>query len=166
MILIMACGNSLRRDDGAGLLLAEKLEELYLARQLKVHRIAVQQLTPELSEIISDDAVSKIVFVDTRVVKTGSRKQAIQIQQLPNGNASPSCGHHLDPLALMIYACRLFGKRPPAWKVSVPGVDFGHGEGLSEISRRAIVEVQDSVAAKMLDFPAKLTGSQRTVSEF
>jgi ferredoxin len=88
------------------------------------------------------------------------------VQTHSQRNDSPSCGHHLDPLALMIYACHLFGKRLPAWKVSVPGVDFGHGDELSEISRQAIVEVQDSVVAKMLDFPARLTGSERTVPEF
>jgi hydrogenase maturation protease len=158
MILIMACGNSLRRDDGAGLILAEKLEQICLARRLKVQRIAVQQLTPELAEIIVGAEVSDVVFVDTRVITTKGSKQKIQVQQLYLGNVSPSSGHHLDPAALMLYASHLYDKKPRAWKVSVPGSDFGHGEGLSKIARQAIIEASDSVAAKMLDFSCKIWG--------
>lgn len=154
MILIVACGNSLRRDDGVGLLLAEKLERLCLVRRSNVQRITVQQLTPELADIIAGAEVSDVVFVDTGVITTANDKPNIQVQQMSPGNASPSSGHHMDPSALMLYACCLYDKRPRAWQVSVPGVDFGHGEGLSEISRQAIVEVSDLVAAKMLDFPA------------
>jgi hydrogenase maturation protease len=159
MILIMAWGNSLRRDDGAGLVLAEKLEQLCLTRRLKVRRIAVQQPTPELAEIIAGTEVTDVVFVDTRAISKESSKQKIQVQQLSLGNPSPSSGHHLDPSALMLYACRLYDKRPSAWIVSVPGADFGHGEGLSEISRQAIVEVSDAFVGKMLDFSCKIRRS-------
>jgi len=88
MILIMACGNSLRRDDGAGLVLAEKLEQLCLARRLKAQRIAVQQLTPELAELIAGAEVSGVMFADTRVITTQSSEQRIQVQQLSFENAS------------------------------------------------------------------------------
>ena len=156
MVLIMACGNSLREDDGAGLVLAEKLEQLCLARRLKVQRIAVQQLTPELAEIIAGSEVSDVVFVDTRVITTGRGKPKVEVQHLSLGDASSSLGHHLDPSALMLYACRLYDKRPCAWNVSVPGSDFGHGERLSEISRQAVAEVSDSFVGKMLDFSCKI----------
>ena len=156
MILIMACGNSLRRDDGAGLVLAEKLEGLCLTRQLEVQRISVQQLTPELAGLIASAEVSAVVFVDTRVISTGDSKQKVQVQQLSLGNSSPSSVHHLDSSALMLYAYHLYDKRPPAWTVSVPGLDFGHGEGLSEVSWGAIVEVSDSFVGKMLDIFCKI----------
>ena len=66
MILIIGYGNSLRGDDGAGLLLAEGLEEAWQARQVEVERLAVHQLTPELTLEISREEVTSVVFVDTR----------------------------------------------------------------------------------------------------
>jgi len=156
MILIIACGNSLRRDDGAGLVLAEKLEQLCRRYRLKAQCIAVQQLTPELAGIIAGAEVSDVVFVDAGIITRAGSKPEIRVQQLSLGNASPSSGHHLDPEALMIYACGLYDKKPRAWKVSVPGLDFDHGEGLSEISRQAIAEASESVAAKMLEFSVKI----------
>jgi hydrogenase maturation protease len=166
MVLIVACGNSLRRDDGAGLLFAEQLEQLCLARRLKAQCITVQQLTPELAEIIAGAEVSDVVFIDTRVTTTKGRKQKIQVKHLYLGNSSPSSGHHLDPAALMLYAYHLYDKKPRAWKVSVPGSDFGHGEGLSEIARQEVIEASDSVAAKVFDFSCKSTGTERIGSDF
>lgn len=160
MILVMACGNRLRRDDGAGLLLAEKLERLFLGRRLKVRRIAVQQLTPELAEIIACAEVSEVVFVDARFIATGGDKHKIEVQQLYVGIVSPSLGHHMDPAALMLYTCHLYNKKPHAWKISVPGSDFGHGEGLSGAARQAISEAADEVAAKMLYFFGHSAGSE------
>lgn len=166
MILIMACGNSLRRDDGAGLLFAEKLEQLCIHHRLKAQRMAVQQLTPELAEIIAGAEVSDMVFVDTRVIATESGNQKIQVQQLSIGNASPSSGHHLAPAALMLYVGRLYDKWPSTWLVSIPGVDFGHGEGLSEVSRQAIDGVLDAFCIYGAELFSKSVGIESIESDF
>jgi hypothetical protein len=72
----------------------------------------------------------------------------------------------MDPAALMLYTCRLYNKKPRTWKVSVPGSDFGHGEGLSEVARQAIIEASDEVAAKMLYFFANSAGSEKFESAY
>ncbi len=46
-LLLIACGNSLRRDDGAGLLLAEIIEREWQSKGIEVQRITVQQLLPD-----------------------------------------------------------------------------------------------------------------------
>ncbi|MEZ4766952.1 MAG: hypothetical protein R2844_00805 [Caldilineales bacterium] len=66
MILIIAYGNSLREDDGAGLVLAEKLEPLLRRFAVDARRIETQQLLPELAAEIAASQPHAVVFVDTR----------------------------------------------------------------------------------------------------
>jgi Ni,Fe-hydrogenase maturation factor len=49
MLLLIACGNSLRQDDSAGLRLAEALAAAWEAAARPIRLVIVQQLTPELA---------------------------------------------------------------------------------------------------------------------
>jgi hydrogenase maturation protease len=139
MILIIAYGNSLRRDDGAGLKLAELLEREWRGRGLDVRCESVHQLTPELAELVADDRVSAVVFTDARVAEPGVEDLEIQVRRLSlPTDSSPGMGHHFDPAVVMAYAFYLYSRTPPAWLVTVPGVDFDHGEGLSEAVRNVL----------------------------
>jgi hydrogenase maturation protease len=138
MIVIIAYGNSLRRDDGAGLLLAERLERAWQAQGIAVKRLAVQQLTPELALEIGQADVSSVVFVDTRAVAPAETCPGVDIHPLTGAATSPALGHHLDPTALLLYASLWSNKPLPAWQITVPGVDFSHGEGLSETTQQAL----------------------------
>ncbi len=141
MILIIAYGNSLRRDDGAGLILAERLEQEWSAGQVEVELVSTHQLTPELALDVARAEVTAVVFVDTRVTPPEKIEPEVQVYPLKTGSLSPSLGHHLHPAALLTYAHLLYGKQPPAWMVTVPGVDFGHGEGLSPVTQQALNSV-------------------------
>jgi hydrogenase maturation protease len=146
MLLLLACGNDLRRDDGAGLILAGRLETLLIARGQAVERIAVQQWTPELAAEIARADVQTVVFVDTRVdspraaegdqtMKVDSQGWEVQVKPvLSEAGATASLGHHLGAATLLAYARLLLAGRdlPPAWLVTAPGADFAHGEGLSD----------------------------------
>jgi hydrogenase maturation protease len=138
MILIIAYGNSLRRDDGAGLLLAERLEQAWLARQVYVERLAVQQLTPELTLEVAREEVSAVVFVDTKAVPPGETEFEVQLCPVSASQCGAVLGHHLDPTVLLTYTYLLYDKQLPAWLVTVPGVDFRHGEGLSQGAQQAL----------------------------
>jgi hydrogenase maturation protease len=150
MILIIAYGNSLRRDDGAGLVLAERLEQAWLARQVEVERLEVQQLTPELALEMARDEVSAVVFADTRVIAPDETAPGLKIYPVQANPSSPSLGHQLDPAVLLSYARLLYGKQPPAWMVTAPGVDFDHGEGLSQVAQQALHEVSELSANLLL----------------
>lgn len=150
MILIIGYGNSLRRDDGAGLILAEKLEQDWLARQVEVERLAVQQLTPELTLDIARKEVTAVVFVDTRAVLPHETDLKIKICPIQADGLSPSLGHHLDPAALLAFVHLLYDKPVPAWLVTVPGVDFEHGEMLSSATQQALTTVSE-VSTKLLE---------------
>lgn len=140
MILLIAYGNPLRQDDAAGLRLAERMAEHWQqAMSAPVRHVAAQQLTPELAVEIAGPQVAAVLFVDTRA--TTELAGAVQIAPLaPPDTSSPSLGHHFQPDVLLAYAALLLEDRPapPAWLVTVPGVVFEHGEGLSETASAAI----------------------------
>jgi hydrogenase maturation protease len=140
MILLIGCGNSLRRDDGAGLVLAELLERNWRSGPQEVQRVSVHQLTPDLAEYIARKEVSVVVFVDSRVAITGARGFQVQVHKLDVEDSFSTTSHHMDPKTVMLYLQRLYGKNPRSWTVTVPGLDFDHGEGLSQIARTAIAD--------------------------
>jgi hydrogenase maturation protease len=150
VILIIGYGNSLRRDDGAGLILAQDLESALLERGLDVERIAVHQLTPDLALPVAADGVAAVVFVDTRVAGAEDGQMDLRIQPLGAEECSQSLGHHVGPTVVLTYARLLYHKSPPAWLLTAPGVDFDHGEGLGEAARRAL----DSLPALLRQLPS------------
>jgi hydrogenase maturation protease len=141
MVLVFAYGNSLRRDDGAGFILGELVERMLSEAGLEAERIDSHQLEPEFVLDISGEKVSAVVFIDTRAVPDapGADDLSVHISRIvPAEDASPSSCHNLDASVLMAYARYLFKKEPPAWLITVPGIDFDHGEGLSETALEAI----------------------------
>ena len=138
MILIIGYGNSLRQDDGAGLILANKLAQACRKRDLPVRCITTHQLMPELAPTIAAEEISAVVFVDTRVVLPSETDVAVQIRTLAANTSSPSLGHHLTPETLLLYAQLLYNRHPAAWLVTVPGISFDHGEALSELTKNAL----------------------------
>jgi hydrogenase maturation protease len=145
-ILLVACGNSLRSDDGAGLLLAERMTQLWQAQGVSVRYESVHQLTPELAATIADDALATVIFVDTRDATAEGDEPQVQIRAISSRAASPGLGHQLDPTTLLLYTHRLYDKQPSAWLITVPGIDFGHGEGLSSVAGEALQAAEGYLA--------------------
>jgi hydrogenase maturation protease len=116
--LVIGCGNALRRDDGAGLCVAR----LVASRSRGVSVLECHGLTPELAEPIARAA--SVVFVDAQVGGAVTTLELVPIA------SAPFC-HLLDGRALLDLAERVFGRRPPAWMVTVPAFDTEIGEGLS-----------------------------------
>ena len=147
MLLIIAWGNSLRRDDGAGLRLGEMLEEFRRKQNRPATCIAVHQLTPELALEIARDDVSAVLFADARdaAAEAGGPPPEILVRPLMEEPRGPVLGHHLDPAAVMACARILYHKAPPAWIATVPGVDFGHGEGLSALAEAALLRLPEDL---------------------
>lgn len=147
--LIIGIGNPLRRDDGAGWRLAERLAASLQAAGQAVHLRQVQQLLPELAEEIAELEVDAIIFADVAAGAT-----AAQIIPLtPAADPAQGGSHHLGPAMLLFLLDRLYGRRLPAWLATVPGVDFGHGEGLS-----AAAEAEMQAVEKMVEELTALPG--------
>lgn len=159
MLLIIGYGNSLRRDDGAGLILAEMLERACRARQIEVERIVAHQLTPELSLEVARPEVTSVVFVDARQVAPNETASQVQLKPVESEAPSPSVGHHLNPVSLLVYVRLLCGQHPPAWELTVPAIDFGHGESLSPTAQQALAAFQ-----KMLPNLAQQLNNKKTIT--
>lgn len=141
----MAYGNPLRRDDGAGLLLAEQLERVWQANGFEVERLVVHQLTPELADDMARDDLTAVIFVDSRGLVFDDGPALIQLQPISSHDASPNLGHFMSPATLLMIARLMYGVRLPAWLVTVPAVDFAHGEGLSEVTQMALSHIPEDV---------------------
>jgi hydrogenase maturation protease len=120
MTLLVAIGNTLRRDDGAGHRVLELLE-----LPAEVQTLSCHQLTPEMSEEIA--AADTVVFIDADVNPGPAQLEPLE----PGAGLNPLGGHFLRPQELLAIAQRLFSFRGVAWLCHVPGDDFGDGEGLS-----------------------------------
>ncbi|MEZ4615320.1 MAG: hypothetical protein R2867_07380 [Caldilineaceae bacterium] len=126
-LLLIAYGNPLRRDDGAGLALGAQLATAWQAVGIAVRHLALHQLTPEVALEVSAPDLYSVLFVDT----TAEPLPDLQLVPLAPATADNALGHHLTPATLLLYAQHLYGHCPPAWLLTIPGVDFGFGEGLS-----------------------------------
>ena len=140
MILVIGYGNPLRRDDGAGVRLAEEISDGPLRSRVRVE--TDHQLTPEMALMVAESDVDAVVFADAAV-----GVDDVRVERLQPPDLSPSVGHHLSPAAVMAYADRLYGRCPPAWIVTIPGYDLDHGEGLSERAEAALVVAHTQVVS-------------------
>jgi len=122
--LVVGFGHPLRRDDGVGLWVAQRLEGMP-----GVEVATAQALTPELiPKIATSDLV---IFVDARVGSGPVRWEPLR----PGGR--PALGHALSPQSLLAWAEYLFGSAPESWLVTLPARDLSFGEGLSPKTRLA-----------------------------
>ena len=152
MKLLIACGNSLRQDDGAGLILADGLAAHWQAEKRPFRHIQVQQLVPELALEIAAEGVEEVWFVDSRVAQDET-DTTIQIRQLQADLQSPTMGHQLSPEMLLLYARGLFEKRPlaeqpVARQITIPGFHFGHAETVSAACQVVLDTVLNQIARK------------------
>lgn len=129
--LLLACGNSLRQDDGVGLRVAEAAEQLFPAARLRI--IAAPQFTPEMAAELA--ATDLALFVDA---SAADEPGAIRVR--PVGPcAAPAETHGLDPPALLALAEELAGRAPArAFVLTIGAGRFDYGEDLSGPIRRAI----------------------------
>jgi len=104
--LILACGNTLRSDDGVGTRLAEWAEERFRTNE-DVRVVARQQWTPDLAEEIA--AVESVLFVDSSIKSPPGHVHLDPVEPQENHNGSVT--HHVDANELLRLASELYGSR-------------------------------------------------------
>ncbi|MCC9077715.1 hypothetical protein FKZ61_016570 [Litorilinea aerophila] len=135
-LLILGYGNTLRRDDGAGCFLAQALARCWQARGLPVRLETGHQLVPEMALEIAAPAVAAVLFVDAAKGLSTWRLQPVCLESSMEGG-----GHTLSPAGLLAHARLFRNELPPAWLLTIPGRDFGHGEGLDSHTRLILRDV-------------------------
>jgi len=129
--LLLACGNSMRQDDGVGLRIAEAAEQLFSASRLRI--VTAQQFTPEMAADLATADLA--LFIDASAT---DEPGAIRVRPV-GACAAPSESHGLDPPALLALAQELYGHVPArAFTLTVGAANFGHGEDLSGPLRQAV----------------------------
>src|SRR6266567_6718731 len=105
--LILACGNTLRSDDGIGPWLADWAAD-HFASNAQVRTIIRQQWTPDLAEDIA--SANSVLFVDCSVESAPG-----QIHLTAVHPAQPNPGlatHHTGAPELLALAHELYGTTP------------------------------------------------------
>jgi len=136
-IVLIGFGNTLRRDDGLGCLVADEVARW---NHTQVSALSVPQLTPELTIAVAE--ADMVIFVDARAGK-GHTQVHVEFLE-PMGEGTVSMIHSLSPQWLLGLTRAAFHRCPRAWLVSVPAEDFTFGEGLSaraELGRRDALEL-------------------------
>ena len=133
MILVIGYGNELRRDDAAGPIAARLVAAWNLPG---VEAMTAHGLAPELAEPLSQ--AERAVFIDAA---ENGRVEAVLLTPEP----APSLGHSAGPGWLLGLAESTYGRRPPAWLVTVPAEDLGHGEGLTDTARAGVADALGEV---------------------
>ena len=131
--LLLACGNTLRGDDGVGWWIGGELKQNPPVPGLEV--VLSQQLLPELADQVS--CADVVVFVDCSAITAAGSISVIPIEaaaELPR-----LLTHHMDPASLLRLASDLFGRVPhSAVVVTIGGESFDLTEGLSDTVQTAI----------------------------
>jgi hydrogenase maturation protease len=108
--LILACGNTLRGDDGLGPWLATWAEERFRA-DAGVRVIARQQWTPELAEEIA--RAESVLFIDCSVESAAGEIALQPVHPAAQGWASKGLAtHHVGATELLALALELYDSAP------------------------------------------------------
>jgi hydrogenase maturation protease len=140
-VLILACGNTLRGDDGVALHIASCMNGACGADAL-VH--SSQQWVPELAKPISQAEI--VVFLDA---SASTPPGEMACHELPAGSSSPSSfTHQISPEALLALARDLYASYPArTYLLTVGGASFDLKEGLSDPVSHVIPQAIERIKA-------------------
>jgi hydrogenase maturation protease len=127
-VLLLGIGNSLRRDDGAGPALAERL-----LWHPKIEALPVHQLCPEHIEMFHHREL--LIFADAAV---DCSRVEVRVVPVCSDSIPSTIGHHQQPAGLVALYQALYQAAPSAELLSIPGLDFDYGEGISQHTQSAI----------------------------
>jgi len=140
--LILACGNTLREDDGVGPFLAQWAVERW-HEDARVRVICDHQWTPEMVEEVA--SAESVVFVDCATNCEAGLVRTMIVQ--PAADMTKLGTHHLDAAQLLALGKQLYGRMPrTSLLLTVGAGSLELREGFSEA-----VEAALPVAQQMLE---------------
>jgi hydrogenase maturation protease len=144
--LILACGNTLRSDDGVGLFLAEWAEQRF-ADQSSIRIIARQQWTPELAEDIAH--AQSVLFVDCSVDSEPGSVRLTPVE--PAANNQGLATHHSGAAELLAIARDLYNSTPSnAQLLTIGAASTDLGETFSDAVQAALPEARKLIEETIL----------------
>jgi hydrogenase maturation protease len=133
-VLILACGNSLRSDDGIGPWLADWAEH-HFAAQPEIRVIFRQQWTPDIAEDIAN--AEFVLFIDCSIE---SAPGSIQLRPVePSTSQQGLATHHQGAPELLALARELYNSSPSNAHLKTIGAGSTElGEEFTEPVRAAL----------------------------
>jgi hydrogenase maturation protease len=134
--LILACGNTLRSDDGIGPWLAQWAEEKF-RDDPTIRVISRQQWTPDLAEDIAQ--AESVVFIDCSIESAPGSVQVLVVA--PTSSTEGLATHHQGAPELLAHARDLYNSQPRgASLITIGASSIELGETFSEPVLDAIPE--------------------------
>ncbi len=132
--LILACGNTLRGDDGAGPWLAAWAEDRF-RQEASVHVLIRQQWTPELAEEIA--STESVLFIDASAASAAGSVLLAPVE--PAADSPAVSTHHCGAAELLALAHGLYAAQPrTALLLTVGAACFDLREGFSSLLQAAL----------------------------
>lgn len=146
--LVLACGNTLRSDDGVGPKLAEWAAERFQKNE-DVRVVARQQWTPDLAKDIAD--ADSVLFVDSSLDSIPGRVSLAAVaSNRGNGDAA---SHHLEAHELLGLTRSLYGSiADHAMLLTVGAGSTELGETFSEPVEAALPRARGVLEKTVLRF--------------
>jgi hydrogenase maturation protease len=136
--LILACGNTLREDDGIGPFLAHWAEERW-RDDPRVRVLCDHQWTPEMVEEVA--RAESVLFVDCATDCAPGVVRTMSVE--PAADNSKLGTHHLDAPQLLALSRLLYGAMPAnSLLLTVGAGSLELREGFSEVVEAALPEAQ------------------------
>jgi hydrogenase maturation protease len=137
-ILILAYGNLSRGDDALAPLLLEYVECLPEALLVKVECLTDFQLQIEHALDLQNREL--VLFADASV----ANQQPIEFKQLKPAHDNSYTTHAMNPVSVMqVYQDTLKAVPPPCFLLTLQGVEFELGAGLSSIAEESLKQAQE-----------------------
>jgi hydrogenase maturation protease len=146
--LVLACGNTLRSDDGIGPKLADWAAERF-REDSNVHVVARQQWTPDLAADIA--AADSVLFVDSSVDSVPGRVSLVAVPS--NRGIGDARSHHLEAHELLGLTRSLYGSMSAhALLLTVGAGSTDLGETLSDPVEAALPRARGVLEKTVLRF--------------
>lgn len=144
--LILACGNTLRSDDGIGPFLCDWAAERF-ATDPSVRAISRQQWTPDLAADIA--AAGFVLFLDCSIASAPGEIQLSPVQPISPGSGVAT--HHTGAAELLFIAQDLYGASPAtALLLTIGAASTELGESFSPAVQSAIPEARRAIEHALL----------------
>jgi hydrogenase maturation protease len=146
--LILACGNTLRGDDGVGLWLAEWAEKRF-SGESGVRIVADHQWTPELAEDVA--RAQSVFFIDCSL---DSIPGSLNLSSIKPSAGSPEHNtHHLGAAELLALGRELYNSLPhDALQLTIGAGSIKFGEDFSTAVTAALPEACRLIEEAVLRF--------------
>lgn len=128
--LFIGYGSSLRGDDRAGIVAAERLAALGF------RTLTVPQLAPELAADVA--AAVEVFFLDASASVPPGEVRVTLLE--PEALRAGVLEHHATPGGILRLAEEVYGARVPATLIAIGAESFALSEELSEPARRGICQ--------------------------